>query len=95
MPPMTEQHTIVGFVEEQLSVIDQLEADLDTKLKATQGLRQSILRRAFAGELVPQDPTDEPASELLKRIAVERAARKTGGTGRRGRPRKRKPEKAA
>jgi len=39
-----------------------------------QAVRQSILRHAFTGQLVPQDPNDEPASELLKRIAAEREA---------------------
>ena len=62
-------------VEDQLSVIEHLEADLDTKLKSAQALRQSILRHAFAGQLVPQDPNDEPASEVLKRIAAEREER--------------------
>jgi type I restriction enzyme S subunit len=41
----------------------------------SQGLRQAILRHALAGKLVPQDPNDEPAAELLKRIAAEREAR--------------------
>ncbi len=46
--------------------------ELDAKLKSAQSLRQAILRHAFTGRLVTQDPDDEPASELLKRIAVER-----------------------
>lgn len=74
LPSEAEQEAIVEIVEDQLSVIDHLEADLDAKLKSAQALRQAILRRAFAGKLLPQDPKDEPAAELLKRIAAERAA---------------------
>jgi type I restriction enzyme, S subunit len=71
-PQPCEQQAIVEAVEDQLSVIEHLEADLDAKLKSAQSLRQSILRRAFTGQLVPQDPNDEPASELIKRISAER-----------------------
>ncbi len=102
LPPLAEVEWIVEAVEDQFSVIDHLEADIDAKLKSAQSLRQSILRHAFTGKLVPQDPHDEPASELLKRIAAERAARArtpvaakrpakpapSGRTGKRGRPRK-------
>jgi type I restriction enzyme S subunit len=72
LPPTKEQESIVDAVEEQLSVIDHLEMDLDTKVMSSQGVRQSILRHAFTGQLTLQDPDDEPASELLKRIAAER-----------------------
>jgi type I restriction enzyme S subunit len=75
LPPMGEQDAIVDAVEDQLSIIDHLEADLEAKLKSAQALRQSILRHAFIGQLVPQDPNDEPAAELLKRIAAERVER--------------------
>lgn len=75
LPPMSEQAAIMEYVEAQLSVIEHLERDLDTRLTSAQALRQSILRHAFKGELVPQDSNDEPASELLKRIAAERAER--------------------
>jgi type I restriction enzyme S subunit len=67
VPSQAEQEAIVENLEDQLSVIDHLEADIDAKLKAAQSLRQSILRHAFTGQLVPRDPTDEPAAELLKR----------------------------
>lgn len=75
LPPEEEQKIIVETVEGQLSIIDHLESELEAKLKTSQSLRQSILHHAFTGQLVPQDPKDEPASELLKRIAAERAIR--------------------
>jgi len=75
LAPAKEQEAIVEAVEDQLSVIDHLEADLDAKLKSAQVLRHAILRQAFTGQLVSQDPNDEPASELLKGIAAEREAR--------------------
>jgi type I restriction enzyme S subunit len=74
LPPFSEQEAIAEAVEDQLSVIDHLEANLAAKLKNSHALRQSILHNAFTGQLVPQDPNDEPASELLKRVAAERAA---------------------
>jgi type I restriction enzyme S subunit len=72
LPPCVEQEAIVEAVEDQLSVIEHLEADLEAKLKSSRALRRSILRHAFTGQLVPQDPKDEPAAELLKRIAAQR-----------------------
>jgi type I restriction enzyme S subunit len=75
LPPPDEQRQILDDVDDMFSVIDHVEADVDARLKAAQMLRQAILRHAFSGQLVPQDPNDEPASELLKRIAAERVAR--------------------
>lgn len=81
LPPLDEQEAIVEVVEAQFSVLDHLEGDISAKLKSAQALRQSILRHAFTGQLVPQDPNDEPASELLKRIAAEREERMRQGKG--------------
>jgi type I restriction enzyme S subunit len=75
MPPIAEQEAIVEAVEDQLSVVDHLEVDLEAKVKSAQGLRHAILYQAFTGRLVPQNPSDEPVSELLKRIAAERETR--------------------
>jgi type I restriction enzyme S subunit len=64
----------VELVEDQLSVIDHLEAGVEAKLKGAQILRQSVLGRAFTGQLATQDPNEERASTLLSRIAMEREA---------------------
>lgn len=75
LPSVIEQEAVVEAVEGQLSTIERLESDIETKLESAQALRQAILKHAFSGKLVPQDPKDEPASELLERIAAEREAR--------------------
>ena len=67
-----EQRKIAGILENTFSLIDEMEADIFQELQKADALRQSILRRAFAGNLVPQDPHDEPASVLLDRIRAER-----------------------
>lgn len=59
-------------VERRLSAVDELEATVAADLTRADRLRQAILHRAFAGELVPQDPSDESASALLERITVDR-----------------------
>ena len=72
-----EQREIVSIIESKLSEIDALDSELDIQLAKAETLRQSILKKAFSGQLVPQDPNDEPASELLARIQAEKAAEKT------------------
>lgn len=72
LPPLSEQKEIVSRVDRSLSITDQTEATIEANLKRAFGLRKSILKKAFRGELGPQDPNDEPASELIRRIREER-----------------------
>ena len=72
LPPLSEQEEVVREVARRLSVIREVEAEVEANLKRAARLRQSILKRTFEGRLVPQDPSDEPASELLERIRAER-----------------------
>jgi type I restriction enzyme S subunit len=69
-----EQRLTVEEIESRLSVADKIEESITQSLKQAEALRQSILKKAFSGKLVPQDPNDEPAEELLARIRAERAA---------------------
>jgi len=77
LPSPSEQQRIVTEIDRRLSVIQELEQSVNANLRRAYRLRQSILKRAFEGKLVPQDPTDEPASVLLDRIQTERRASPT------------------
>lgn len=68
LPPMDEQIEIVRRVDSLFKFADQIEARYTTAKVSVDQLTQSILAKAFRGELVPQDPMDEPASRLLERI---------------------------
>ena len=76
LPPLSEQNRIVSRIEELLAAIDKYEQSkieldkLDSELQPQ--LKKSILQYAIQGKLVEQNPTDEPASELLKRINNEK-----------------------
>jgi len=86
MPLPAEQSEIIDRVESLFSLADQLEARLTTARKIVDRLTPALLAKAFRGELVPQDPGDEPASALLERIrAARQAEAAASGPSRRGR----------
>jgi type I restriction enzyme S subunit len=68
-----EQTEIVRLVEQHFALADTLEKNLKNAKQKVDNLTQSILAKAFRGELVPQDPNDEPAEQLLARIKTARA----------------------
>ena len=70
LPPFPEQRRIVARIEELFKIADSLGKAADGLAEAAKRLDRKILDLAIRGKLVPQDPTDEPASELLKRISV-------------------------
>ncbi len=82
LPPSPEQHRIVTKIEQLFALANHLEQSLEIARKRTDRLEQSILAKAFRGELVPQDPNDEPASVLLDRIRRERDKIKMTKSGR-------------
>ncbi len=72
-PSLEEQQEIVRRIEAAFAWIDRLSSEASSARKLIDHLDQAILAKAFQGELVPQDPTDEPASVLLERIRAKRA----------------------
>ena len=76
-----EQREIASILEKTLALVDETEADISQELQKADKLRQSVLKKAFAGQLVAQDPSDEAASVLLGRIKTDKEqARKNGET---------------
>jgi type I restriction enzyme S subunit len=73
LPPIDEQREIVARIRAALAHADRLEAEAARARALTDRLETAILAKAFRGELVPQDPNDEPASVLLERIRAQRA----------------------
>ena len=74
LPPLAEQKRIVVQIENLLKCVDKIDQEPATLEKSLTLAKQKILDLAIRGKLVPQDPNDEPASELLKKIKAEKDA---------------------
>lgn len=85
VPPPEEQEAIIVQLREQLAAVDTQVVAVELSMKQSAAQRQNLLKAAFSGQLVPQDPADESASVLLDRIRAERAA---GTAGKRPRGRR-------
>lgn len=68
LAPLEEELRIVERIRELFTRANEAEQSVNAALKNAELLEQSVLEKAFRGELVPQDPNDEPASVLLERI---------------------------
>ena len=86
IPPKQEQLEIVTMIEHAFMWLDKIATERGHASYLLPKLKQAILAKAFRGELVPPDPSDEPAAKLLERIGAERAKRPK----RRGRAERRK-----
>lgn len=75
LPPQAEISHIISSLEQSFAAINEQSASIKTSLKQSAAQRKNILKTAFSGQLVPQDPNDEPASVLLERIKAERVAK--------------------
>ncbi len=88
LPSVSEQQQIVQQIEARFAAIERLREAWQLAQQSAQKLDEALLAKAFRGELVPQDPNDEPATVLLERIRAEREA--TAGSAPK-RPRGRRP----
>ena len=77
---LEEQEQIVRYLDTTFALCDRLDGQIGNELLKAESLRQAILKKAFSGQLVPQDPHDEPASILLERIKAEKTARSQNNT---------------
>lgn len=83
IPSLDEQKRIVAEIESRFERADALETAVDRALNDAEKLKQAVLKKAFSGELVPQNPDDEPASVLLDRIRAARASELPAKKGKR------------
>lgn len=66
VPPLGEQNEIVRQIDHRFSIVDEVKSEVNSNLKRSNRLRQSILKKAFEGKLIPHDPTDEPVEESVE-----------------------------
>ncbi len=85
LPPLEEQRAILDQLDTALAACDAQQAAIAHGLKQAAAQRRNLLKTAFAGQLVPQDPGDEPASALLARIRASKADNAASSVSRRGR----------
>ncbi len=83
VPTLAEQEKIVAEIESRFERADALETAVDRALNDAEKLKQAVLKKAFSGKLVPQNPDDEPASVLLDRIRAARASELSAKKGKR------------
>lgn len=88
LPPMDEQSEIVRLLLEQRKASFEQAVNIEIGLKQSAAQRKNILKAAFSGQLVPQDPNDEPAGVLLERIRAELAEREKQPKSRKTKARK-------
>ncbi len=86
LPDLDLQARLVAEAERRLSLIDAAERAIAANLTKAEQLRRSLLATALDGQLVPQDPDDEPAQQLLERIRERRAAQATAETATKATP---------
>lgn len=77
LPPALEQERIAAEASRNFSIIEAIDGQISTMIDRSNQLRRAVLARAFYGRLVPQDPSDEPASALLGRITAARNGQET------------------
>lgn len=85
LPSAAEQICALSDVEDSQALTMQQKEELDVSIRQSTAQRKNILRAAFSGQLVPQDPNDEPASALLARIRAQREANAGASASKRGR----------
>ena len=79
LPPLSEQHRVVEKIEELLALVDDLETNKTDLQSYIKQVKSKVLEMVVRGELVPQNPDDEPASALLERIKKEQKSSKSKG----------------